>query len=464
MRRAFNKLGSIEIDASTLKYRISVQDLGLEDPLELEKEVKRKLLTVEDENNFLVPFSIEVMNRYMIMYYNLTHFKALDYLRELELEEKIPYFLSLINIAKEQEKGLNISWDRANFVCDKYDEKVKVFLFETESITIYDSPVDLLKTVNDLICSTMTSLSSFITLPKRQDFIDPSEENILFIENIYRMNNLDDLYMYLETLSLDLEHDDSSTIDREEKVEKKQVSLFQTFDKKVASKPKKKNVSKPRNGTKKKNKDDKNMKLGFIFVGAALVLYLLNGLIGPSPEAKEEKEIVKIESSNESSFFKGTAKDSINLVEAYRKAYNSDYEESYLSLSKIEKADLDLKDVPLLIEVYDQTDNLSLLLDDVPSLANSVVTYLLTRNKLDKLTAIASQMNTKNPYIEFEKAHYNQEHEYMLSLINDIEINGRKESQIMDAYLDLQLIDEARKFAEKVGNPDLIKRVEETRK
>lgn len=466
MRRAFNKFGNIEIDGSILKYRISVQDLGLEDPLELEKEIKRKLLTVSDDNRFLVPFSIEVINRYMIMYYELSHFTALDHLRELELEAKIPYLLSLINIAKEQEKGLNISWDRANFVCDNYEEKVKVFLFETESIKIYDTPPELLKTVKDLICSTMTILSSFINLPKRQDFIDPSEENIQFIENVYRMDNLDDLYMYLETLSLDLEQADTHMIDREEKPERKRVTLFKTSNKKTKSKPKKKSNTRPKSnqGKKKQTKNDKSMKLGFIFVGVALVLYLVSEVFTPLSDVPKEKKILEIESINESGFFKGTAKENINLVEAYRKAYNSDYEESFLFLSNIKKSDLDSKDVPLLIEVYDETENIPVLLDEVPNLANDVVTYLLTRNKLDKLSAISSQMVTKNPYIEFEKAHYHQEYEYMLRLVNDIEINGRKESQIIDGYLGLQLIAEARKFAEKVGNPDLIKRVEETRK
>ncbi|MEK6190151.1 MAG: hypothetical protein N2A99_04080 [Carnobacterium alterfunditum] len=473
MRGQFNKLGSIEVEGSTMKYRISVQDLGLDDSVELEKEIKRTLLTVSDENRFLVPFSIEVMNRYMLMYYDLRHFTSLDYLRELDLDEKIPYLLSLVDIAKEQERGLKISWERANFVCDKFEEKIKVFLFETDSIKIYETPEDILKTVKDLICSTMTILSSFITLPKRQDFIDPSEENIQFIESVYRMKNLDDLFMMLETLSLDLEQSNSYTISREEKTDKKKVSLFKKSEKKEGNQIERKPIQKKKKtppvrhtGNAKKKKqtaEDKKMKLGFGFVGAALIIYLVSAMLLPSADGTRAKDVVTLDTSDESGFFEGTTTENNNLVEAYRMAYNSDYEESFQRLSTIEKKKLGSNDVPLLIQVYDETGNLSSLLDEVPSLANDVVTYLLTRNKLDKLTDIATGMKAKNPYIEFEKAHYNQEYEYMLTLINDVEINGRKESQIIDGYLALELADEARKFAEKVGNPDLIKRVEESK-
>lgn len=470
MRRAFNKYGSIEIESSTLKYRISIQELGVDDPIEIEKDIKRKLQTVTNENDFLLPFDIQVINRYMVLYYELSHFASLDFLREVKLHQKIPYLLSLISLAKEEEKGLKISWDRANFVCDKYENSVKAILFETDSLKVYESPTDLLQTVKNLIISTLTTLTVVINTPKRHDFIDASEENIQFVENVLRIETLDDLYMYLETLSLDIEQAISMSDTDEKPKEKSRPTLFKGKEKEV-KKPKlktskKSSKKKTSNSSSKKKPQDKNakmMKFGFIFVGAALLLYMISPLIVPTPKEKDKEAVVEVAIENEDGYFKGSKQLNNELVEAYRKAYNSDYEEALKLLSKINKKELNSKDVPLLIQVYDETGKLNVLLDEVPSLGNDVVTFLLTNNKLDSLPDIASKMETKNPYIEFENAHYKQDFEYMLSFIDKIEINGRKESQIIDAYLNLEKVNEARKFAEKVGNPDLIKRVEEFR-
>lgn len=471
MRRAFNKFGSIEIEDSTLKYRISTQDLGMDDSEELIKEIKRKVHQVGSEENFLLPLDIVVMNRYMVLFYDVSHYYSIDYLRELDLEDKLPYYLSLINIAKQQEKGLNVSWDRINFFCDKYENKVKVALFETESLKIYEETPDLLKTIKELICTTMTTLPRVVNLPKRTDFINPSDENITFMEKVFRTQNIDDLYMYIETLQMDLELETSISIDREETKAKRGFFASKSVEKTVAkeeSKPKKQPVRKQKNKPTSSNKNavqakkDKQMKTLFIAVGVALLLYFMAPLLTPSSGEATESEVVDVVSVDESGYFKGTANKDVNLVDAYRKAYNSEYDAAYASLSKINKTTLDLKDVPLLIEVYNEQEKLALLLDEVPNLANDVITYLLTRNLLDTLPEIANGMETSNPYIEFENAHIKEDYEYMLTLINEVEINGRKESQIMDGYLELERFDEARKFAEKVGNPDLIKLVEES--
>ncbi len=462
MKRQFNKLGSIEIAENTFKYRMSIQDLGNDDPNELEREIKRKLSTLSDESMVLLPFSIEVINRYMVLYYDLTHFASIDYLRELDLQDKIPYYLSLVRLAQEQEKGMKLSWDRVNFVCDKHEVSVKAILFESGSIKIYDSPVDILKTTKDLICTTMTTLSRVITLPKRQDFISPSEENIHFVENLYRMDNLDDLYMYMETLEMELS-------------EKPEDNFEEPITKKISKKPIKKskikNVKKVSRGNHskdsgalKKKKENRNLAILVSAVVLVLVLYLVSTMLLPSDSEAGTKELVDTTNMNSDTMFKSTADDKKGIVEAYRNAYNSEYEKAFKSLSSMNVYDLDSADIPMLIQVYERTNNLSLLLDTAPSLANDIITYLLTKDKLSQLGEISEKMETKNPYIEFEKAHFNSEYEYMLTFIKDIEINGRKETQIMDAYLDLEMLDEARRFAEKVGNPDLIKRVEENRR
>lgn len=472
MRRAFNKLGSIEIEDNTLRYRISTQELGMEEPEILIKEIKRKVHTIGKEDMFVLPMDISIMNRYMVLYYDVAHYQSIDYLREVDLETKLPFYLSLIEIAKEQEKGLLLSWDRLNFFCDRYENKVKIALFETETLKIYEDAPDLLRAVKDLICTTMTDLNKIINIPRKHDFINPSEENIVFVEKVLKMQNLDDLYMYIETLQMDMELDNSVSIDREEA--KKKSSFFKKTAKKekvVLKKEKpaekvivRKKKPKPNSNKKKtvQNKKDRQMKMLFIAVGVGLVLYFMAPLLTPPTGEAKDTSTVNLVSTDESGYFKGTANKDVNLVDAYRKAYNSEYDGAYTSLAKVDKKTLDLKDIPLLIQIYDETGHLAGLLDEVPNLANDVITYLLTKNKLDSLTDVAAAMETKNPYIEFETAHIKEDYETMLTLIGEVEINGRKEKQIMDGYLALERFDEARRFAEKVGNPDLIKLVEES--
>lgn len=464
MNKAFNRLGSIEIEGSTLKYRIAVQEINIDDPIELEKEIKRKIQQVQDDNYFVLPFDIQVVNRYMILYFDLSHFASMDYLRELTLLDKIPYFLSLIQLAKEQQKGMNISWDRLNFIADKYEHVLKVFLFETESLKIYDMPDDLLKRVKDLIVSTMTNLTVFINLPKRHDFYDPSEINLRFVENVYRMESLDDLEMYLETISLDIEQAHSYQSDTIEEVENqpvvekktKKIIPFGKTEKKTKINKRKSPVPQ---GKKKKKRKNAQLLYGSIAMGLALVLYLLQPVI--IPKAKTEEPVIVEISSSETS--EGGSKFDTALVDVYRNAYNSDYQSAYEILATLNKNDLSDLDVPLLIEVYERTNNLAILLDNLPDVSNDVITYLYTRNKLNSLPTLVEGMTTVNPYIEFEKAYLKQDYEMLLSLVSSVKINGRKEQQIMDAYLRLNKVEEARKFAESVGNPDLIKKVEEFR-
>ena len=463
MQRGFNKFGSIDIEGTELRYRIATEDIGTEDALELEKDIKRKLQHIEHEDRFVLPFAIQTINRYMVMYYKLEHYSDFNSLRELPLEDKISYYLSLVELGKIHEKGLHISWDRMNFVVDQYDKTIKALLFATDHLKIYETPEDITKTVKDFIITSMTILNNVISLPKRNDFIFTDDANIQFVEKLYRLESLDDIAMFLETVSLDIESKDSI---EEVKTTKSKGSI----NKSPKSKPKKmvkQKLQRPMSNGKKKKKS--YMKMYIVLGSVAALLLLLGPLLAPPTEGTEvtkvkgDSTVVVVNAKDVETIFKGSTEFENELVEAYRKAYNSDYTEAFNLLTNIPKESLDDKDVPLLMEVYYQTGNLHVLLDEVPALSNDLITYLFTRDKLEELPAIAEKMTAKNPYIEFEKAHLTEEYDYMLTLVDSIEINGRKEQQIIDAYLALDQVDEAHKFAEKVGNPDLIKRVEQFR-
>ncbi|NUH84727.1 hypothetical protein HUN92_13460 [Bacillus firmus] len=458
MYKAFNKLGSIEIEGNQLKYRIATQEINIDDPQEVEKDIKRTLQVIENQDTFLLPYDIQTVNRYMVLYYDLAHYNGLEYLRELPLKEKLPYLLSLVEIAKSERKGIHVLWDRMNFVVDKYEKTIKVLLFETDHLKVYEKENNF-KSVVDIMTYSMTILSKILGLPKRNDFIDPSEENIRFVETIFRLDNLDDLAMYIETLMIDLE----SQEDEVEEVEKKGFFKKDSKPKKKKTPVKKVRQQQPKKKKKAEDKNSKMMKLGSgFFVVTMLIYFLLPVILPAGDQAKEtEQNIVDVEDLKvDSEAFEGSEKYNNNLVSVYRKAYNSDYKDAYEILAKIPKKELSSADVPLMIKVYNETSHLGLLMDEMPMLATDVITFLLTNEKMDTLPDIAKTMKTKNPYIEFEVAYMTEDFKTMLTYLDKIEINGRKEQQVIDAYLALGELDNAREFANKVGNPDLIKQVE----
>ncbi|MHC6167506.1 hypothetical protein [Bacillus velezensis] len=467
MHKSFNKLGNVEIEGNSFKYRIATQEINTENPDDIEKDIKRKIQSVENAEIFLLPYDIKTVNRYMVLYYDLTNYSGFDYLRELTLKEKLPYFLSLIQIAKTEQKSIKLLWNKTNFVVDRYEQSVKVLLFETDYLKVYED-FDCFKMVVDFMVYSMTTLNKVMGLPKRNDFIDPSDENLEFVERIFRLDNLDDVLMYIETLMIDLEEKEN-----EEEQELKKKKFFKNSPITLSKAPvkKKKTVRNYNQSSKKKKKksDDKNkkmMKIGILFFGVTMLIYLLLPVLLPEGKKTDEPKqtvVSEKELKNSDSYFKDTGKYNDELVSAYRKAYNSQYSDAYELLAKIPKNELSSTDVSMVIQVYNQANKISQLLDEVPSLASNVVSYIFTEDQADqseKLADINKNMKTKNPYIEFEVYYSSGEYKKMLALKDKLEMNGRREQQIIDAYLALGKIADARKFANDSGDPDLIKQVD----
>jgi len=82
---------------------------------------------------------------------------------------------------------------------------------------------------------------------------------------------------------------------------------------------------------------------------------------------------------------------------------------------------------------------------------------LVANDLIYNVADLTSGMQTVNPYIEFEKAVAKNEYEKVLALKPEVEMNARREQQILTAYLGLGKTQEAMDFANQTKNPDLIK-------
>ncbi|KYG33412.1 outer membrane protein assembly factor BamD [Priestia endophytica] len=104
---------------------------------------------------------------------------------------------------------------------------------------------------------------------------------------------------------------------------------------------------------------------------------------------------------------------------------------------------------------YLMTDNFQKAIDAEPRFASSIVNFLVAKDRLDEV----KNLNTKNPIIKFEKSYLNNDFKNVLKYKDDVELDGRRESMVVEAYIGLEKFDEGYDFAKSKGNKDLMIKV-----
>lgn len=454
MYKHFNKLGNIEVVNNIMKYRIGIENVPEADKNIIENELKKKYLSVENDV-FVNPMQIEFMNRFLVIYYNMEHLHTFDRLREFKLMQNIPYYLSLVELGKLHETGLRFSWERLNFVIDEYQEKVRIVFVETPSLKLYEQSDtrNVIEFVRDMIISTLTLQSTFLTLPKRHDFLDASERNVAFVERLYKIENLDDMQMYLETVALDLEQNVSLTEAAEDEPKVKTQKIKK-------SKPSKKKNSPKKQPMKKQNQNNKRFdKKILILLG--ILPFVFGFYFFAMSTGKTTNEAEKsIDASKPITETFSLDTENKKVLEAYQAVYNSDFQTAYELLNSLEKKEISKDDINLLIDVYFKNEKSAELLDLYPNVANVYIIYLVKNNLITKLEEYTEGMTTENPYILFEIAYLKNDYETVLLNKDKVDLNARRESQIVTAMLATGALQEALEFANSTGNPELIKQVE----
>lgn len=483
--KPFNKYGNLEIGGNMVKYRLPTDNHLTENTTEISRSIKRIIHEHQVGKYLIEPSSVENSGRYTFINYDLSNYSSIDGLRDLHFEDKLNYYHSLIDIGLEVEKkSLKIVWDRLNFAIDDKEESLKVMFFETEKVRVFETDNEpAFNHVRDLIVTTLTTLNEVNGRPKRIDFIYETDENsINFVQDMFKLDSLTDLRMLLDTFALDYEDDEEKKVElieeeRPKKIffKKKEPILKSESKPKIIKEKRKKSVPKKiqshsNSKSKKKSKLDKKTKIVIGLMVFSVLLLGINQVIFSSDASKTNANFPThgTDKLATSTYFKDSNTQAIqkSIVRAYRLTYNQNYEDAYKTLLPVNKRDLSFSDLPMVIEVYHSQNKLAALLDEAPiqDVSNEVITYLIKEDELDELPSIAKAMETQNPYIDFETAYLENDFKKVISLIEDVDINGRKEGQIVDAYIQLNRFDDANKFAQKVGNPDLIKQIEGSNK
>ncbi|MED1107740.1 type VII secretion protein EssB/YukC [Bacillus paramycoides] len=133
------------------------------------------------------------------------------------------------------------------------------------------------------------------------------------------------------------------------------------------------------------------------------------------------------------------------------------------AVAEFEKGDykhLDKETEKSLLFSYLMTGKIQKALDLQPDFAESVVSYLVATNKLNAVKGLDS--NT--PAIEFEQAILRHDLEAIVKYKNKVQLDGRREGLVANAYVQKEKFEDAFQFAKQQGNKELMKKVKDAEK
>lgn len=285
IRTIANRVGTIEINQDSVYFLQPLTAFETDD-MESIEQAYEKLFASMEESTPLVPVKEITFQAGQIRYeYDVKGLMAFTAIRAVEFEEKLPFYLDLINLAKDQQ--VKVLWQKENFVVDREAKRLFGMVIENDVMSIVYHK-DSVSAVKELIIISLTKLNEIIDRPKRMDFLEPSEEVIRFAETIFlKLNSLDEIEEYIKE-----KIDQFEEQRREEALEQERLlnerSRFEKFRAYVKEKVQFQNAAlKPKGKKFKKVGQQGNSKL---FVGVVIILLLAFGLNIALTQATEEKK------------------------------------------------------------------------------------------------------------------------------------------------------------------------------
>ncbi|MGG0359746.1 hypothetical protein ABEY57_29180 [Bacillus tropicus] len=144
-----------------------------------------------------------------------------------------------------------------------------------------------------------------------------------------------------------------------------------------------------------------------------------------------------------------------NLINGLRLSAVQKYQDAALEFDKVDYKKLGKEDKKAVLFTYLLSGKAQKAIDLEQDFAESVVSYYIAVDNLKKV----KELKTKNPLINFEIAALDKKHEEVIKLIDQVPLDGRREGIIVNSYLKLNKSEEAKKFAQKVGNKDLLEKI-----
>lgn len=285
IRTIANRVGTIEINQDSVYFLQPLKAFETDDMEMIEQAYKKSLARIK-ESTPLVPVKEITFQAGQIRYeYDVSGLLAFTALRAFEFEEKLPFYLELINLAKDQQ--IKMLWQKENFVLNREAKRLYGMVIENDVMSIADNK-DSVSAVKELIIISLTKLNELTDRPKRMDFLEPSEEVIRFAETIFlKLDSLDEIEGYIKEKIEQFEEQK-----RAEELEQERLLSERSGFEKLRENLKEKIQFHNSTPTSSKQKFKKASQQGNskLFVGIVIILLLAFGLNIALTQATEEKK------------------------------------------------------------------------------------------------------------------------------------------------------------------------------
>lgn len=468
-KKPFNKYGEIDVSVDSISIEFPFEYSNAETLEEVNEKYEQKINELiedptVDEDIYLIATDIsEKRDRISLEFDGNGLLAFTSQAKKLTFHENLYLYRDLVKLGKNA-THTEVNWNPKNFVLDLSEKRVKAMYFDFGIIPIFNTKKALDGVVSVIILS-QTNLKQYFGKPKRTDFVEPENNDIiLFVEEIIKANDLDDIEQSIEERIIAFEQQ----LQEEERIreEKKANSVFYRAVSKLPALPSSKknrneiqgdpyegeiierNQSTSKLGSFFNSNGYKKFQSKYIYVAISAIALIILVAFAFSNNGDDEEVASESQEENPAAY-------SENVNIAYREARSNNNEEALSILEDIEYDNLEEEDQSLMVDLYVQTGQEAEAIELNPAAADQVINQYIAENRESDLAGLNEETGGNNPALAFEVAVQNQEWETALEQVNDLELNGRKEKDIVTAYARSGQMDQATAFIEEVGNPDL---------
>ncbi|PUB09468.1 hypothetical protein [Paenisporosarcina sp. OV554] len=449
IRTIANRVGTFEIEGNTISYLQPLSTFNTQEMNQVQKWYKDKMQTLQKSDLYLPARDISFQSGQVCYTFDVTGLQSFNVLKKMYLEDKLPYYLSLIQLAKE--KQVQVLWETENLVIDVAEASVKALVIEHQAFTI-ENEKSRLNAVKELIIISLTNLQQVYGRPKRNDFFEQSEEVIQFAEMIYlRLDSLDHMASFIQSLYDEIE--ERKQREQEELAQqlanKKRFSIpnlipFQLLQQKSEKRPElRKDVA--TSLTKQKSISQKESKMRFL-IGTAIILVgalLLNILLtsaNKNTESSERRSASRQEETDvEKVYLNGLLGDTEGVMKVLE-------ERDYDRLNKDE--------TKLLHQLWIKHGSYDKYMAKDELAVSYLTEYMTDQDLPEELDRLQVILKVANPHIDFAKGVLAKEWKEVLANRDLVELTEERKTHIITAFLNEKDIDGAKAFVSEKAPKD----------
>ena len=442
LRTIANKVGTFEVSGNAVSYLQPLSTFNTQEMDLIQTWYREKMHSLQKFPYVIPANDITFQSGQVCFSYDVTGYKSFNTLKTMYLEEKLPYYLSLIDLAKNKE--LTLLWNAQNMVIDQETQSVKVLVVGNRAFDI-SNETSVLNAVKELIIITLTSMEQVYGRPKRSDFLEQNEEVIQFAEMIYlRLNSLDHMKEYIETVNrekIERKQQEQEEMDQM-MANKKSIRFLQHLPfwfpkikkpKRTPSDQRVMNQASKKKVTSHKKDNNKRFLIGtvaVVVVAVMLNLILTNANKNAQSEIQPSTEVNQ-ESSLEKVYLQGLLGETIDVMATLQ-------EKEYDSLSEEQKT--------LLHQLWMEHGQYNRLLERDEQAISRITEYLTDNNRPEELDRLQGLVKVENPHIAFAKGVLEDDADAIINNRTKVELTEERKIHIVKAFLQKGEIDSAKDF------------------